>query len=280
MPVILNTQEEIDLHIFEDMDKKMKWLKDNHPEFEIVSMIAKGSMNYGLMVFTEEYQSDVDVEVLIMPSLDDIVRGNKMIATTYVMEDNSHINVRDIRLFKELLFKQNLAYLELLHSEYYIDQPNYEEFMSKLRDMSDEIDSIDPLKFFKALKGMMYEKQKALTHPYPIQKDEIEKYGYAAKQLHHIARLHYISILMISLNYKYKNCLKFDKDVNDILIELKTQHFDKDDMLLKANKAVEQTVKQIDTYIQNHIFTIQEYTINKANELIYDAIKHSVLKRR
>ena len=278
MPVILNTQEEIDLYIFEDMDKKMKWLKDNHPEFENVSMITKGSMNYGMMVFTEEYQSDVDVEVLIMPSLDDIIRGNKMIATTYIMEDNSHINVRDIRLFKELLFKQNLAYLELLHSEYYIDQPNHEELMSKLRDMSDEIDLIDPLRFFKGLKGMMYEKQKALTHPYPIQKDEIEKYGYAAKQLHHIVRLHYIAALMICLNCKYKNCLKFDEVVNDILIELKTQHFDKDDMLFEANKAVERTVKQIDTYIQNHIFTIQEYTINKVNELIYDAIKKSVLR--
>lgn len=278
MPVILNTQEEIDLYIFEDMDKKMKWLKDNHPEFEIVSMIAKGSMNYGMMVFTEKYQSDVDVEIIIMPSLDDIIRGNKMIATTYIMEDNSHINVRDIRLFKELLFKQNLAYLELLHSEYYIDQPDYKELMSNLRDMSDEIDLIDPLRFFKGLKGMMYEKQKALTYPYPVQKDEIEKYGYAAKQLHHIVRLKYIADLMICLNCKYKKCLKFDECVSDILIQLKIHHFDKDDMLFEANKAVERTVKQIDTYIQNHIFTIQEYTINKANELIYDAIKKSVLR--
>lgn len=55
--------------------------------------------------------------------------------------------------------------------------------MLKELDLSNEIDKIDQVRFFKALKGMMLEKQKALTHPYPNQKEEIEKYGYARKTI-------------------------------------------------------------------------------------------------
>ena len=94
-------------------------------------MIAKGSMNYDMMIFTEDYQSDVDVEVIICPTLDQIIRGDDMISTTYVMEDNSHVTVRDIRIFKDLLFKQNLAFLELLHSKYFLTNGDNEKRIAK-----------------------------------------------------------------------------------------------------------------------------------------------------
>ena len=37
--------------------------------------------------------------------------------------------------------------------------------------------------------GMVYEKHKAMEHPYPTLADKIEKYGYDGKQLSHCARL-------------------------------------------------------------------------------------------
>jgi hypothetical protein len=158
------------------MQNKWDWLRNNHPELYVIFMIAKGLMNYDMMIFTEDYQSDVDVEVIICPTLGQIIRGDDMISTTYVMEDNSHVTVRDIRIFKDLLFKQNLAFLELLHSKYFLTNgDNEKELLKELQDMSDEIDKIDQVRFFKALKGMMLEKQKVLTHPYPNQKEEIEK---------------------------------------------------------------------------------------------------------
>ena len=134
----LKTPKEIDAYIYADMQNKWDWLRNNHPELDVIFMIAKGSMNYDMMVFTENYQSDVDVEVIICPTLDQIIRGDDMIYTTYVMKDNSHVTVRDIRIFKNFLFKQNLAFLELLHSKYFlVVGDNEKELLKELQDMRD-----------------------------------------------------------------------------------------------------------------------------------------------
>lgn len=64
----LKTPKEIDAYIYADMQNKWDWLRNNYPELNVIFMIAKGSMNYDMMIFTEDYQSDVDVEVIICPT--------------------------------------------------------------------------------------------------------------------------------------------------------------------------------------------------------------------
>jgi hypothetical protein len=53
-----------------------------------------------------------------------------------------------------------------------------------------------------ALKGMVMEKVKAFSHPYPSQKEEVERLGFAPKQLHHIIRLYDILEKNVSV-YSY-----------------------------------------------------------------------------
>jgi len=274
----LKIQTEITTYIYNDMMNKVDWLETNHPELNIIFMVAKGSMNYDMMVFTKDYQSDVDVEVAVCPSLDDIIRGNKMISTTYVMDDNSHICVRDIRLFKDLLYKQNLAFLELLHSNYYLMTGlNEMKLLTKLQQMSNDIDKIDQTRFFKALKGMMYEKQKALTHPYPTQAEEIEKYGYANKQLHHILRLHYIVEDMIKDGKTYKDCLVLPPSIRAILILHKTDHIDCNIAISLANKKVSSAKELIDNYLKENKFEINQDIINQVDNIIYEYIKENII---
>lgn len=272
----LKTPKEIDAYIYADMQNKWDWLRNNHPELDVIFMIAKGSMNYNMMVFTENYQSDVDVEVIICPTLDQIIRGDDMISTTYVMKDNSHVTVRDIRIFKNLLFKQNLAFLELLHSKYFLTNgDNEKELLKELQDMSDEIDKIDQVRFFKALKGMMLEKQKALTHLYPNQKEEIEKYGYARKQFHHIERLYWMALKMTYNDTLYKDVLILNKGLRDRLLDFKINHYDKNEIIWASEYECKKANELINFHLERNKdnFKVNEITKSKVENIIYVYIK-------
>lgn len=272
----LKTPKEIDAYIYADMQNKWDWLRNNHPELDVIFMIAKGSMNYNMMVFTENYQSDVDVEVIICPTLDQIIRGDDMISTTYVMKDNSHVTVRDIRIFKNLLFKQNLAFLELLHSKYFLTNgDNEKELLKELQDMSDEIDKIDQVRFFKALKGMMLEKQKALTHLYPSQKEEIEKYGYARKQFHHIERLYWMALKMTYNDTLYKDVLILNKGLRDRLLDFKINHYDKNEIIWASEHECKKANELINFHLERNKdnFKVNEITKSKVENIIYVYIK-------
>lgn len=275
----LKTPKEIDAYIYADMQNKWDWLRNNHPELNVVFMIAKGSMNYDMMIFTEDYQSDVDVEVIICPTLDQIIRGDDMISTTYVIEDNSRVTVRDIRIFKDLLFKQNLAFLELLHSKYFLTNgDNEKEFLKELQDMSDEIDKIDQVRFFKALKGMMLEKQKALTHPYPNQKEEIEKYGYARKQIHHIERLYWMAFKMTYNDTLYKDVLILNKGLRDRLLDFKINHYDKNEIIWASEYECKKANELINFHLERNKdnFKVNEITKSKVENIIYTYIKINI----
>lgn len=275
----LKTPKEIDAYIYADMQNKWDWLRNNHPELDVIFMIAKDSMNYNIMVFTENYQSDVDVEVIICPTLDQIIRGDDMIYTTYVMKDNSHVTVRDIRIFKNLLFKQNLAFLELLHSKYFlVVGDNEKELLKELQDMSDEIDKIDQVRFFKALKGMMLEKQKALTHLYPNQKEEIEKYGYARKQFHHIERIYYMMLEMVCENKPYKDVLILHEATRNDLLDFKINHYDKDGIISLSDYMCNKTDKYINLHLEKNRdnFKVNEITKSKVENIIYTYIKINI----
>ena len=275
----LKTPKEIDAYIYADMQNKWDWLRNNHPELDVIFMIAKGSMNYDMMVFTENYQSDVDVEVIICPTLDQIIRGDDMIYTTYVMKDNSHVTVRDIRIFKNLLFKQNLAFLELLHSKYFlVVGDNEKELLKELQDMSDEIDKIDQVRFFKALKGMMLEKQKALTHLYPNQKEEIEKYGYARKQFHHIERIYYMMLEMVCENKPYKYVLILHEATRNDLLDFKINHYDKDGIISLSDYMCNKADKYINLHLEKNRdnFKVNEITKSKVENIIYTYIKINI----
>lgn len=202
-----------------------------------------------------------------------------MIYTTYVMKDNSHVTVRDIRIFKNLLFKQNLAFLELLHSKYFlVVGDNEKELLKELQDMSDEIDKIDQVRFFKALKGMMLEKQKALTHLYPNQKEEIEKYGYARKQFHHIERIYYMMLEMVCENKPYKDVLILHEATRNDLLDFKINHYDKDGIISLSDYMCNKADKYINLHLEKNRdnFKVNEITKSKVENIIYTYIKINI----
>lgn len=147
-----------------------------------------GSHNYNLDINNDEYQSDIDTKVIILPTLEELVHNSKPVSTTIDIS-TGQCDVKDIRAFVPTLLKANIQFLETLGAKSYWINPLYEKDFQWFIDNLTSLISESKNELLKSIKGMCYEKQKALCHPYPTIKWKIDKWGYDGKQLHHIMRL-------------------------------------------------------------------------------------------
>ncbi len=235
------------------MDRKEKVMKrlQEHYDYlvdqghEVVFLAHQGSYNYNL----DYEKSDIDSKAVILPSFEDFVHDKSPFSYTYILDNEEHIDTKDIRKMCEMWQKENISYIELLYSDFIIINPEYEDLVNELIKHRDDIVNINPDQFLRCIAGMSKEKVKALCHPYPNLIEKIKKYGFDGKQLSHCARLNefisryavnkepikdcYISqIPEILINYKQnlnstgqhylpvqaaiEICEMFDKDTHDI----------------------------------------------------------------
>lgn len=155
------------------------------PENRIVGVFYQGSANYGL----DYEKSDVDTKCILVPTFEDIAFNRKPISTTHILDNNEHLDAKDIRLYINCFKKQNLNFLEILFTPYKIVNPQYAEFWQKLIDAREAIAHYDIHRAIKSMKGIAMEKYHAMEHKYPSKIEIIEKYSYDSKQLHHLLRV-------------------------------------------------------------------------------------------
>lgn len=172
----------------------MKRVKEHYEEaqslgHEVMVCALQGSQNYGLDIYTEAYQSDVDTKAIIVPSFEHFARDKKFISTTHVRENNEHTDLKDIREIFNIFKKQNINFVEILFTPYYVVNSEYAHLWEQCRAIAEEVTHSHPSQTLRACVGMTLEKLKALQHPYPSIADKIEKFGYDPKQLSHIVRV-------------------------------------------------------------------------------------------
>ncbi len=152
--------------------------------YNVLGVFLQGSQNYGL-----SYEgSDIDTKAIIIPSFKEFVLNRKPASTTLILPSNEHIDIKDIRLMHECFRKQNINFIEILFTKYKILNPEYENIYQPMFDNNERIAHYNNYAAVNCIAGMVYEKHKAMEHPYPTLKDKIEKHGYDNKQLHHILR--------------------------------------------------------------------------------------------
>lgn len=193
-------------YIMKRVKEHYEYLKANY-NYEIVYLALQGSQNYGLDVYDDEYKSDIDTKAIVIPSFEDFVFNRKPVSETIVLPNNEHIDVKDIRIMFETFKKQNINFIEILFSEYYIVNPEYRAEIDYLRENAELIAHLNFNQALKCMSGMSMEKLKALQHPYPTIIDKIEKFGYDPKQLHHILRMNDFIKKYAILKQPYKQCL-------------------------------------------------------------------------
>jgi hypothetical protein len=173
------------------------------PEDQIVGVFLQGSQNYGL-----DYEgSDVDTKLIVIPSFKDICLNRKPVSRTHIRANEEHIDFKDVRLYMETFRKQNLNFLEILFTPYFIINPLYQEQWMRLVEHREEIARMNPHRAVKSMKGIAMEKYHAMEHRYPSKADIIDKYGYDGKQNSHLERVDDYLTRYIA-GEKYADCLR------------------------------------------------------------------------
>ena len=208
----MNHLSDIMLRLYEHYEEA----KTFFPEDRIVGIFLQGSQNYGLDLPT----SDVDTKLIVVPTFKDIASNKKPVSTTHVRANDEHIDFKDVRLYMETFRKQNLNFLEILFTDYFIINPLYAEQWNRLVEAREEIARMNPYRAVKSMKGIALEKYHAMEHPYPTKLDLIEKYGFDGKQVHHLIRVDDYLTRYIN-GEPYKDCLKPSPWLVDHMLEYK-----------------------------------------------------------
>lgn len=263
-----------DKYIIDNLKEKAEIVKNKG--YNLFALFLQGSQNYELDIYSDEYKSDIDAKAIIIPSFDDIVLNRKPISTTLVLDNNEHIELKDIRIMKDMWVKQNISYIELLYTKYIIyDDNKWGTMLYTLLNMRDKISNIDKNQFLKCIKGMSMEKLKALEHPYPTIKDKIDKYGYDPKQLHHIMRLYEFVVKYLENNIDLANC--YISTDSEMLLNVKLGKYDLD-FARKYSVYFDNKTKEIcDKYISDDN-KVDNDAIYELNNWVSDVLRFSLKK--
>ena len=239
--------------------------------YEIVFLALQGSQNYGLDIYDDDYMSDVDTKAVVLPSFEDFVYNRRPESDTIVLENNEHIDVKDVRPMFENYKKRNINFVETLFTKYMVINPKYKDLVDLLLKNREEVAYLNYNQALKCMSGMSMEKLKALKHPYPATKDKIEKYGYDPKQLNHILRINDFIKKYIQ-NKPYSECLIPDN--KEWLIQVKKG--------ILPELEAETLALTIDANTR-HIKDINVKTNDEINQKaidILDKVKYELLKRK
>ena len=246
--------------------------------YKVAYICLYGSQNYGLELFTDEYQSDIDMKAVIVPTLGDLIHNSKPISTT-IETEWGQCDLKDIRIFFDRgILKANPVYVETLYTEYYIIDDLFKDEFNHIRDNAGQLVYCLQNQMIRAMYGMMMEKKKALCHPYPTIKHKIDKFGADFKQSHHIYRMLIMMNNYYSKKMDFKDCLvKFDKVQFKLLNDMKMSEVVLEDIILLVNEWMEEAKELKEFVISNIDESKIDYTIkNKMLDLSRKIIKSKI----
>jgi hypothetical protein len=240
--------------------------------YNVLGVFLQGSQNYNL-----DYEgSDIDTKAILIPSFEDFVLNKKPVSTTLIKEDNSHIDIKDIRLMHDCFRKQNINFIEILFTKYKYLNPEYELLYQPMFDNNERIAHYNNYAAVNCIAGMVFEKRKALCHPYEGLREKIEKYGFDCKQLHHMLRCEEFLTRYIH-GVPYAECLISTRP--SYLISVKCRCvYSLEEAIELADNCVDivKMVKQ--AYMDTHEVVIDKEVDSIMNNVLIDVLQHSFKK--
>jgi len=217
------------------------------PADRIVGVFLQGSQNYGL-----DYEgSDIDTKCIVLPTLEDLIFNRKPVSTTHVLDNDEHLDLKDVRLYFQTFRKQNLNFMEILFTKYKIVNPIYEEYWNRLIENNEQIAHYNPVGAVKTMKGIAMEKYHAMEHRYPSKIEIIDRMGYDPKQTHHLTRVDNFQTRYIA-GEAYEDCLLPDPATRDFLMKIKQGEYDLATARAIAEISIDHVTKISDEFCATH----------------------------
>lgn len=242
--------------------------KECFNEDNIIYLALQGSQNY----FMDTNSSDVDTKLIVTPSLHDIIMNHAPVSTTHIRANDEHIDFKDIRLMFQTFRKQNINFLEILFTKYYIINDKYKSEIEYLMKYREDIAHYNTYIAVKAMKGTVLEKYHAMEHRYPAKIDVIDKFGYDPKQLSHMLRVKEF-IFRYLLGESYESCL-IPED-REYLIDIKLGAL----TLEEARKMADETLAAVEE--MTNIVT-KESNFNHTNsnvDEVLDTVQEAIMRK-
>ena len=175
-------------------------IKTHFSEHSLLGLFLYGSQNYGFA--TEE--SDIDLVAVVVPEWNDIVALKQPLSTTITLPNGELCMVKDIRVMRDMLLKQNLNFIETLFTEYKWVNPFYADiYQDYFLDNAETIARYCPWRtLFSALRQAAH-KQKATP-----------------KRVHNVARFLYFAE-MYDKGQPYVKCFRPEGKAAENLMQLK-----------------------------------------------------------
>ena len=264
---MMTREEKIMSRLREHYDESLKYFKEE----QIVGCFLQGSQNYGL-----DYEgSDVDTKLIVVPNFKDICLNKKPVSTTHVHANEEHTDWKDVRLYMETFRKQNLNFLEILFTDFYIINPMYAEQWNRLVQCREQIARMNPFRAVKSMKGIAMEKYHAMEHEYPSKVDVLAEWGYDPKQLHHLLRVEeYLGRYIAGENYE--SCLKPHNP--KYLILVKVGYYNLEDARVIAKTAIDNVTRIADAFCSQTSDEEDETMRDLLEDVSYHIMKIAVEK--
>ena len=254
--------------IMNELDRHYQEALKRYKESQIVAICLQGSQNYGLDI----EGSDIDTKCILTPTFKDIAMANQMVSTTHVLDNNEHLDAKDIRAYISCFRKQNLNFLEILFTEYFIIPVQYYSQWYRLVVNREDIARMNEYRAVKSMKGIALEKYHAMEHPYPSKVDILAKYSYDPKQLHHLVRVDEYLTRYIA-GEQYKDCLIPKDDVREYLLDIKKGKYD----LAAARSIADKTLAHVTQIADDFCSKQEDKEDEDMRELLQD-VQYEIMK--
>ena len=238
------------------------------PEKNILGLFLQGSQNYKL----DTPASDVDTKLIVVPTLREIAMNSKPVSTTHIRANEEHIDFKDVRLYIDTFRKQNMNFLEILFTDYFVVNPIYGKQWNRLLEHRELISRYNPFRAMKTMKGIAMDKYHAMEHPYPSKLPILEKYGYDPKQLHHLERMD-IMMQMYEAGRSMEHCLVMPMAERNYLMDIKYNPPSLKDARRRAEKTMKHCLEVADRYCE-----LVPDANNPEVEELFNDVRYEIIK--
>lgn len=174
-----------------------------------IGIFLYGSQNYN----ADLPDSDVDSKIIYVPTLEELC-FKEPISKDIKFDNGEHCEIKDIREMAKMFKKQNINFLEILYTDYFILNPKYEKvWRENFLSIKDKIVRMDIRATVKSITGQIYNK--------------LDKYPENGKEVSNALRFnHFLRNFLAGRNYK--DCIDiktYEDGIPQLIIGLKNNDY-------------------------------------------------------